>query len=163
MTSELPDDSVINLEKETIILDVCNSDDENINVTMDSQALPPAKKMKKEKTPKGGEKRRAPLVSDLTSLDQMTTGFTGFMKNMSNHLATIAKAMSTTQERELEVVDQKKRLLTEIASLPGISQPEVIRAASLFASNPSQMDLFFSSPNDDWKKEVVLDLLSRHE
>ncbi|KAK9733832.1 hypothetical protein RND81_04G095500 [Saponaria officinalis] len=170
ISSELSDDSINNLENETIDLNNDNSDNDNVYVyqsplsfpTDDQPQPPPAKKMKKEKTPKGSEKKRAAKFVDLTTLDQMTTGFTGFMKDMSSHLATIANAMSTTQEREMEVVEHKKMLLSEIASLPGITQAEAIRAARLFSSNPSQMDVLFSSPNDDWKKEVVLDMLSRN-
>ncbi|KAL8120562.1 hypothetical protein AgCh_017658 [Apium graveolens] len=60
----------------------------------------------------------------------MASEFTGFMKDMSSHLTTIAKIMNATQERETKVVEKKKRLLTEIASLPGITQAEAIRAAS---------------------------------
>ncbi|KAK1385384.1 hypothetical protein POM88_023119 [Heracleum sosnowskyi] len=71
---------------------------------------------------------------------------------MSSPLETIADAMSST-------VEQKKRLLSEIASLSGMTKAEAIRAACLFTSNPSQMDVFFSSPDDDWKKEVVFDLI----
>ncbi|KAK9688648.1 hypothetical protein RND81_09G000800 [Saponaria officinalis] len=157
ISSELPDDSITNLENETIDLDNDNSDDDNVYVyqsplsfpTDDQPQPPPTKKMKKEKTPKGSEKKRSAKFADLTTLDQMTT-------------ATIANAMSTTQEREMEVVEHKKMLLFEIASLPGITQAEAIRAARLFSSNPSQMDVLFSSPNDDWKKEVVLDMLSRN-
>ncbi|KAK1398190.1 hypothetical protein POM88_008053 [Heracleum sosnowskyi] len=85
-----------------------------------------------------------------------------FMKDMSSHLATIVKSMNATQDREIKVVEQKKKLLTEIASLPGITQAEAIRAASFFSSNPSQMEDFFSSPNDLWKKEVMLDITSRN-
>lgn len=164
----MQEDSITNLEKETVNLNDDNSDDDSFDISRSpslndtSSQPPPAKKMKKEKTPKSNEKRRSSQFIDLTSVDQMATGFTGFMKDMSSHLATIANAMSTTQEREIEVVEQKKRLLSEIASLRGITQVEAIRAASLFSSNPSQMDVFFSSPNDDWKKEVVLDLLSRN-
>ncbi|XP_074270499.1 uncharacterized protein LOC141594283 [Silene latifolia] len=169
ITSELPDDSINNLEQETVNLYNDSDDDDafvyqsHLSTTSDTQFQPPpAKKMRKEKTPKGSHKKRASQSVDLTSLDDMTTSFTGFMKDMSSHLATIAGAMSITQEREIEVVEQKKKLLSEIATLPGISQVEAIRATSLFASNTSQMDVFFSSPNDDWKKEVVLDMLSRH-
>ncbi|KAK9705671.1 hypothetical protein RND81_07G075100 [Saponaria officinalis] len=169
ITSELPNDSINNHEQETMNLDNDSDDDDDtsiyqsyFSVASDTQSQPPpAKKMKKEKTQKGSHKKRASQFVDLTSLDDMTTSFTGFMKDMSSHLATIASAMSTTQEREIEVVEQKKMLLSEIASLPGITQAEAIRAASLFSSNTSQMDVFFSSPNDDWKKEVVLDMLSR--
>ncbi|KAK9714721.1 hypothetical protein RND81_06G114600 [Saponaria officinalis] len=156
ITSELPNDSINNLEQETVNLDNDSDDDDtsiyqsHFSVASDTQSQPPpAKKMKKEKTPKGSHKKRASQFVDLTSLDDMTTSFTGFMKDMSSHLATIADAMSTTQEREIEVVEQKKMLLSEIASLPGITQAEAIRAASLFSSNTSQMDVFFSSPNDD--------------
>ncbi|KAL1823641.1 hypothetical protein ACET3Z_010419 [Daucus carota] len=89
----------------------------------------------------------------------MANEFSGFMKGMSNHLSTIANAMSSTENRELEVDKKKKNLLPEIASLPGITKPKAIRAACLFSANPNQMDVFFSSPDDDWKKEVVLDIL----
>ncbi|KAL8116106.1 hypothetical protein AgCh_022559 [Apium graveolens] len=77
----------------------------------------------------------------------MATEFTGLMKDISGHLEMIAKSMYATQEREIEVVEQKKKLLNEIASLLGITQAEAIRAASLFSSNPNQMYIFFLSPN----------------
>ncbi|XP_074352304.1 uncharacterized protein LOC141691464 [Apium graveolens] len=47
----------------------------------------------------------------------MASEFTGFMKDMSSHLEAIAKLMNATQERKIEVVEKKKKLLTEIASL----------------------------------------------
>ncbi|KAK1374487.1 hypothetical protein POM88_030680 [Heracleum sosnowskyi] len=93
----------------------------------------------------------------------MATEFTGFMKGMSSHLETIANVMSSTQNREIEVVEQKKRLLSEIAKLWGMTKAEAIRVACLFTSNPSQMDVFFSSPDEDWKKEVVFDLIHRND
>ncbi|KAL2940293.1 HMG-CoA reductase inhibitor bumarsin [Bienertia sinuspersici] len=169
LASELPEDSIHNLEKEVVPLDN-DSDNEDLSFTRSPASAtdytqpqpPPAKRMKKEKTPKTNEKKRATRFENLSSVDNMAVGFTGFMKDMNNHLATIASAMSTTQEREQEIVEQKRRLLSEIGSLPGITQVEVIRAASLFSSNPSQMEIFFSSPNDEWKREVVLDLLSRN-
>ncbi|KAK1392770.1 hypothetical protein POM88_011826 [Heracleum sosnowskyi] len=74
---ELPEDSIQNLE-ETVNLDNDYSDD-------DAPLQSPAKKIKKEKTPKSY-----------------------FMKDMSSHLATIMKSMKATQEREIEVVEQKK-------------------------------------------------------
>ncbi|KAL8114152.1 hypothetical protein AgCh_021137 [Apium graveolens] len=154
MASELPEDSIKNLE-EIVNLDNDKSDD-------DSVPQPPnAKKIKKEKTPKFGEKKKSPQIIYLTS-NNMATEFIGFMKGMSSHLETIANAMSSTQNRETEVAPQKK-LLSEIASFPGMTKAEAIRAACLFTSNPSQMDVFFSSPDDDWKKEVVLDLLYRND
>ncbi|KAK1375519.1 hypothetical protein POM88_031713 [Heracleum sosnowskyi] len=82
---------------------------------------------------------------------------------MSSHLETIANAMSSTQNREIEVVEQKKRLLSEIASLSGMTKAEAIRATCLFTSNPSQMDVFFPSHDDDWKKEVIFDLIHRND
>ncbi|KAK1391808.1 hypothetical protein POM88_010864 [Heracleum sosnowskyi] len=151
IASELPEDSINNLE-EIVNLANDNSDDDGL------PQPPAAKKIKKEKTPKSTEKKKSPQILDLTS-NQMATEFTGFMKGMSSHLETIANAMSSTQNREIEVVEQKKRLLSEIASLPGMTKAEAIRAACLFTSNPSQMDVFFSSPDDDWKKEVVFDLI----
>lgn len=93
----------------------------------------------------------------------MTSEFTGFMKGMSSHMATIANSMSSTENRETKVAEQKKKLHSQIASLPGITKAEAIRAACLFSSNPSQMEVFFSSPDDDWKKEVVLDLIHRND
>ncbi|XP_074331601.1 uncharacterized protein LOC141668567 [Apium graveolens] len=140
MASELPEDSIKNLE-EIVNLDNDKSDD-------DSVPQPPnAKKIKKEKTPKFGEKKKSPQIIYLTS-NNMATEFIGFMKGMSSHLETIANAMSSTQNRETEVAPQKK-LLSEIASFPGMTKAEAIRAACLFTSNPSQMDVFFSSPDDD--------------
>ncbi|XP_057247442.1 uncharacterized protein LOC130589851 [Beta vulgaris subsp. vulgaris] len=117
LASELPEDSITNLEKETVNLNDDNSDDDSIDISQSpysavndtSSQPPPAKKMKKEKIPKGNEKRRSSQFIDLTSVDQMATGFTGFMKDMSSHLATIANAMSTTQEREIEVVEQRRK------------------------------------------------------
>lgn len=155
IASELPEDSINNLE-DIVNLSNDNSDD-------DSLPQPPAaKKIKKEKTSKGTEKKKSAQIIDLTS-NHMASEFTGFMKGMSSHLSTIANAMSSIENRESEVVKQKKNLLPEIASLPGITKAEAIRAACLFSSNPSQMDVYFSSPDDDWKKEVVLDLIHRND
>ncbi|KAK1381065.1 hypothetical protein POM88_027809 [Heracleum sosnowskyi] len=148
IASELPEDSINNLE-EIVNLANDNSDDDGL------PQPPAAKKIKKEKTPKSTEKKKSPQILDLTS-NQMATEFTGFMKGMSSHLETIANAMSSTQNLEIEVVEQKKRLHSKIASLLGMTKAESIRVACLFTSNPSQMDVFFSSPDDDWNKEVVL-------
>uniref|UniRef100_A0A803LSU4 Uncharacterized protein n=1 Tax=Chenopodium quinoa TaxID=63459 RepID=A0A803LSU4_CHEQI len=169
LATELPEDSIHNLEKDVVHLGN-DSDNEELYDTLSpglatdytQPQAPPAKRMKKEKTPKTNEKKRATRFENLSSIDNMAVGFPGYMKDMNNHLATIASAMSTTQEREQEIVEQKRRLLSEIGGLPRITQAEVIRAVSLFSSNPSQMEIFYSSPNDEWKKEVVLDLLSHN-
>ncbi|KAL2897700.1 HMG-CoA reductase inhibitor bumarsin [Bienertia sinuspersici] len=116
LASELPEDSIHNLKKEN----------------------------EKGKDSKTNEKKRATRFENLSSVDNMTVGFTSFMKDMSNHLTTIASAMSTTQEREQEMLDKRKDYYLR------------------FSSNPSQIEIFFSSPNDEWKREVVLDLLSRN-
>lgn len=98
---------------------------------------------------------------DLTS-EHMATEFREYMKGMSSHLKTIANAMSSTKNHEKEVAEQKK-LPSQIASLPSMTKAEAIRAACLFTSNRIQIDVLFSTPNDDWKKEVILDLLYRND
>lgn len=57
------------------------------------------------------------------------------MKGMNSHLETIANAMSSTHNRKIEVAEQKKKLLSEIPSLPGMTKAEVMRAACLFTLN----------------------------
>lgn len=149
--SELPDDFIKNF--------VNRANDNND----DNVPQPPAAKIiKKEKTPKGIEKKKSPQALDLTS-NHMAIEFTGFMKGMSNHLATIANAMSCTENRETDIATQKKKLLSQIASLSSITKAEAIWATCLFSSNPIQVKVFFSSPDDHWKKEVVLDLIHHNE
>lgn len=83
------------------------------------------------------------------------------MRGMSSHLATIANAMSYTENCETEVVVQDKKLLPQIASLSSIIKAKTIKVAYLFSSNPIQIEV--SSPDDDWKKEVVLDMIHHNE
>ncbi|XP_074321775.1 uncharacterized protein LOC141658956 [Silene latifolia] len=107
---------------------------------------------KKQKT----KKRKMPEVVDLTtSFKDMSSNLSGFMNGMNVHMSTIANALSTTQRheqaimvREQEFEDQKKNLINELLGVQGLTRFEALLAAQKLASNPSDLSLFYQSPDE---------------
>lgn len=176
LQSETFVEAIDNQEKETIELDKDGSDeddeaDDNESVNQSKQSTPSepsSKKRKKEKTPKGqGRKRKTPEVVDLTSsFNNMSSSFSGYMNEMNMHMSTIASAFSTTQQHEQAIMareqveeNQKSNLINELLSIPGLTRFEVMEASKRLASNSSELSLFYQCPDDQWRKDFIVNLI----
>lgn len=175
--------AVENQHTDAIDLSADESDEDN-NIYYDdslyqpSQSTPSEQVSKKAKTmkiPKENKKektrkRKMPEVVDLTSsFKDMSSNLSGFMSGMNAHMSTIANALSTTQQheqaimaREQELEDQKKNLINELLGVQGLTRYEALLAAQKLASNPSDMSLFYQSPDEAWKREFVINLIHPH-
>jgi len=149
--------------------------EETESVNQSSQPFPcepNTKKAKREKTPKAKGKKK--MVVDLTSsVSNMSSNLSNFMSEMNTHLSTIASAMSTTQQheqvlmareeaiiaREQELENQKKNLINELLSIDGLTRFEAMLAAKKLASDSSNLSLFYESPDEEWKKEFVINMI----
>lgn len=133
-------DSINNMNNECIDLE---NDLEDSDVT-ELQTQPPRKRQKKGKSP---------LVSD----DRLVI----IIDTIKDHIGTIADTWKEARKREKEVVEQKKNLLSEVAIIEGVSQVDAIDATSYLSRNSSELDAFYSCPNDEWKKLYVERLIVR--
>ncbi|XP_057535251.1 uncharacterized protein LOC130813435 [Amaranthus tricolor] len=154
-------EAVDNQEKETIELDKGGSDEddefddyESVNQSKESTpSEPSSKKAKKEKAPNElGRKRKKPEVVDLTS--------------MNKHMSTIASAFSTTQLHEQAIMareeveeNKKENLVSQLLRIEGLTRFEIMEASKRLASNPSELSLFYQCPDDEWKKEFIINLI----
>ncbi|KAL2929073.1 hypothetical protein RDABS01_034484 [Bienertia sinuspersici] len=165
--------AIDNQEKETIELDKGDSDEDEDNGSVNqtrqsSPSEPSSKKAKKEKTPKGqGKKRKMSEVVDLTSsFNNMSSSFSSYMNEMNMHMSTIASAFSTTQQHEQAIMareeieeNQKNSLVNELLRIPGLTRFEIMQASKKLASNSSELSLFYQSPDDEWRKEFIVNLI----
>ena len=115
-----------------------------------------------------------PEVVDLTStFTSMSSNITGFMSGMNCHLETIASAFSTTQQHEQvimarefeldqkqkDLAEKKKGLFDEMVQIPGLTRVEAMNAAMKMVADESKLSLFYACPNNEWKKDFILNLV----
>ncbi|KAL2895057.1 Polyphosphate:GDP phosphotransferase [Bienertia sinuspersici] len=165
--------AIDNQEKETIELDKGDNDEDEDNGSVNqtrqsSPSEPSSKKTKKEKTPKGqGKKRKMSEVVDLTSsFNNMSSSFSSYMNEMNMHMSTIASAFSNTQQHEQAIMareeieeNQKNSLVNELLRILGLTKFEVMQASKKLTSNSSELSLFYQSPDDEWRKEFIVNLI----
>ncbi|KAH6836367.1 hypothetical protein C2S53_011227 [Perilla frutescens var. hirtella] len=138
--SEDMNDNINNMNNECIDLE---NDLEDSDVT-ELQTQPPQKRKKKGKSP-------------LVSNDKLVIA----IDTIKDHMCTIADTWKEAQKHEKKVVEQKKNLLSEVAMIEGVSQVDAIDATSYLSRNSSELDAFYSCPNDEWKKLYVERLIVR--
>jgi len=115
-----------------------------------------------------------PEVVDLTStFTSMSSNIIGFMSGMNCHLETTASAFSTTQQHEQVIiarefefdqkqkdVEEKKRgLFNKLVQISGLTRVEAMNAAMKMVANKSKLSLFYACPNDEWRKDFILNLV----
>lgn len=96
----------------------------------------------------------------------MSSSFSGYMNEMNMHMSTIASAFSTTQQHEQAIMareqveeNQKSNLINELLSIPGLTRFEVMEASKRLASNSSELSLFYQCPDDQWRKDFIVNLI----
>ncbi|KAL2895908.1 Echinoderm microtubule-associated protein-like 6 [Bienertia sinuspersici] len=93
-------------------------------------------------------------------------GFSSYMNEMNMDMSTIASAFSTTQQHEQAIMareeieeNKKNSLVNELLRIPGLTRFEVMQASKKLASNSSELSLFYQSPDDEWRKEFIVNLI----
>ncbi|XP_057529788.1 uncharacterized protein LOC130808327 [Amaranthus tricolor] len=169
-------EAVDNQEKETIELDKGGSDeddefDDNESVNQSKESTPSepsSKKGEKEKAPNElGRKRKKLEVVDLTSsFNNMSSSFSNHMNEMNKHMSTISSAFSTTQLPEKAIMaceeveeNKKENLVSQLRRIEGLTRFEIMEASKRLASNPCELSLFYQCPDDEWKKEFIINLI----
>ena len=109
------------------------------------------------------------VVDVPTSLRDMNNNIATFMSGMNTHLSTTAQAMSDVSRREVSFLNeeelirkQKMDLRGELDRIPGLSMDDAVLAAEKLASNTSNLALFYNSPSEVWRKNIVLRLIHPH-
>ncbi|KAK9756781.1 hypothetical protein RND81_01G120800 [Saponaria officinalis] len=140
----------------TFAQEVDNQQNEAINLSRDKPVLKKAKIVKiptdnkKQKT----QKREMSEVVDLTtSLKVMSSNLSGFMNGMNAHMSTTANALSTTQQHKQAIL---------LLGVQGLTRHEALLAAQKMASSPSDLSLFYQSPDEAYKREFIINLIHPH-
>lgn len=147
-------------------------EDESVNKS-DHQTPSFAKRIKKEKDKEKGKRKRPEVVNMTSSLNNISSNFSSFMVDMNSHLGSIATAFTSITQyeqalltREQAVMDHEQEkenqlngLLNEVIRIPGLTNVETMLCAEKLASTPSKLTLFYQYPNDEWKKEFLLNLI----
>ena len=145
--------------------DHTDEEDESVHSTQPSPQL--GKRSRKEKLSMDKAKKKMAGVVNLTSsFSNVSSNLCGFMEGMNSHLSSIASALATTQQheqvlmaREIELDEQKKNLFNEVINIPGLTRIEAMIAARKLASDTSSLSIFYQCPDDEWKKDFVLNLI----
>jgi len=99
------------------------------------------------------------------------------MSGMNCHLETIASAFSTTQQHEQvimarefvldqkqkDLAEKKKGLFDEMVQIPALIRVEAMNAAMKMVADESKLSLFYACPNNEWKKDFILEEIGREE
>ena len=122
---------------------------------------PPLKKAKKQKTPKGGDKKKIEITGDLASTFQsVSKNFGTIFHDMNIHLATMANAWSRAEEREQKIDEKNNKVLEEVMKLEGVSPSEALEVATILMAEEHKLRVFYQAP-PNLRKQYVLDLLKK--
>ena len=146
-------EAVINIEKEdsaNVKVDI-DSEEDDIGPTQTIEFAPPSKKLKREKTKKKGAAKSG--ENDPEACLQL------FMKEMNNHLSTMANVWVRADDREQEMTDKNNKVLGEILQLDGILPTQALEAANILIAQPHKLIVFFNCP-PALKNEYVQGLLT---
>lgn len=117
-------------------------------------------------TSTGKGKKRKRVVDFTYALNDVFSNLSKFMNDMNSHISIIANALSTTQQheqvimaRKVKLDEQTKGLFHEVRKIHGLTKGEVITAVRKLSSNMSDLFVFYQCPDDEWKKDFILNLL----
>ncbi|KAJ8441650.1 hypothetical protein Cgig2_019784 [Carnegiea gigantea] len=164
------DNEAIDLDKDGE--DKEEEEDESVQLAQPSPQL--LKRARKEKTSTGKGKKRMSEVIDLTStFTNMSSNISGFMSGMNSHIETIVSAFTTTQQHEQVIMarelhlDQKQRelgqkkkgLFNEVMKILEHARVEAMMASKKLVFDESSLTIFYECPDDEWKKDFILNLI----
>ena len=95
------------------------------------------------------------------------------MSGMNCHLETIVSVFSTTQQHESVIMareskldqkqkdfeEKKKGLFNEMVHILELTRVEAMNAVMKLVADDTTLSLFYACPNDEWKKDFILNLV----